>query len=207
MVSSSTFTLPAEAHTDPFLTYAETQSYSPSCIPSMRLPLPWNCPLPLCRMAVPQSKWLSSGQFKQTTPTRHLPNVFLLCGLLASQMSAGWKEAVALTSVVSVLFPHWEFCWPETNPSAWEPKCPLCRGEPIPGARERQSGRGTLLTWTQLGEAAVKAGKATFLTKTKTVGPVLTNVPMDARHACSESLEGGLKIYYKTYWYFRAQLI
>lgn len=39
------------------------------------------------RMAQTQSKWLSSGQFKQTFDPRHLPNVFLLCGLLASQMS------------------------------------------------------------------------------------------------------------------------
>lgn len=39
------------------------------------------------RTAQTQSKWLSSGQFKQTFDPRHLPNVFLLCGLLASQMS------------------------------------------------------------------------------------------------------------------------
>lgn len=153
-------------------------------------PFPRNCPPPLRRPAVPQSKWLSSGQFKQTTPSRHLPNVFLLCGLPASQTSAGWKEAVALTSVLSGLFPHWEFCWAETNPSAWEPKCPLRRGEPIPEAGEQRSGRGTLLTWTQLGEAAVKVGNATFLMSGEGDSwAALTNVPVDARHACAESLE------------------
>lgn len=50
-------------------------------------------------MAWAQTKWLSSVQFKQTFDPSHLPNVFLLCVLLASQMSQWldeWGFAVLL---------------------------------------------------------------------------------------------------------------